>query len=185
MTTVITTAAVENGKIDKCLELLNYLYSEEGSELINWGVEGVSYTKKADGTHAWTDKVTADPDYGMADAVFKYALPTMGGWPKAMSYEAWGSMNLIVPDQIITHKNYAKGDTSLDLPGFVLNTEEQEAYNLVFTEVNTAVSEVYLSVITCAKPLEELDKLLAQVKSMGIQQAIDAYQSAYSRYLAR
>ena len=32
---------------------------------------------------------------------------------------------------------------------------------------------------------EELDKLLAQVKAMGIQQAIDAYQSAYSRYLAR
>lgn len=54
-----------------------------------------------------------------------------------------------------------------------------------FTEVNTAVSEVYLSVITGAKPLEELDKLLAQVKAMGIQQAIDAYQSAYSRYLAR
>lgn len=54
-----------------------------------------------------------------------------------------------------------------------------------FTEVNTAVSEVYLSVITGAKPLEELDKLLAQVKAMGIQQAIDAYQSANSRYLAR
>ena len=183
--TVITTAAIERGTIDKCLELINYLYSEEDSELINRGVEGVSHTKNADGTHAWTDKVTADPDYGMADAVFKYALPTMGGWPKAMSYEAWGSMNLVVPDQIITHKNYAKGDTSLDLPSFVLNTEEQEAYNLVFTEVNTAVSEVYLSVITGAKPLEELDKLLAQVKAMGIQQAIDAYQSAYSRYLAR
>ena len=33
-----------------------------------------------------------------------------------------------------------------------------------FTEVNTAVSEVYLSVITGAKPLEELDKLWEQAK---------------------
>ena len=183
--TVITTAAVENGKIDKCLELLNYLYSEEGSELINWGVEGVSYTKDADGNHVWTDKITNDPDYGMADAVFKYALPTMGGWPKAMSYEAWGSMNLVVPDQIITHKNYALADTSLDLPGFALNSEEQEAYNNVITEVNTAVSEVYLSVITGKRPVEDLDKLLSQVKAMGVDDAVAAYQSAYSRFLAR
>lgn len=183
--TVITTAAIKNGTIDKCLELLNYLYSEEGSELINWGIEGVSFTRNADGTHSWTEKVTADPDYGMADAVFKYALPTLGGWPKAMSYEAWGSMNLVVPDQILTHKNYAASDASLDLPGFALNAEETEIYQRIKTDVDTAVSEVYLSVITGKKPVEELDKLLTQVKSMGIQDAIDAYQAAYDRYLAR
>ncbi|MBQ9290067.1 MAG: extracellular solute-binding protein [Clostridia bacterium] len=183
--TVITTAAVKNGHIEKCLELLNYLYSEEGSELNNWGVEGVSYTKDADGTHHWTEAVTNDPDYGMADAVFKYALPTLGGWPKAMSYEAWGSMNLVVPDQITTHKNYALSDTSLDIPSFALNAEEQETYSRIITDVNTAVSEVYLSVITGKKDVAELDALLAQVKSMGIADAVAAYQSAYDRYMNR
>ena len=183
--TVITTAAVKNGHIEKCLELLNYLYSEEGSELNNWGVEGVSYTKDADGTHHWTEAVTNDPDYGMADAVFKYALPTLGGWPKAMSYEAWGSMNLVVPDQITTHKNYALSDTSLDIPSFALNAEEQETYSRIITDVNTAVSEVYLSVITGKKDVAELDALLAQVKSMGIGDAVAAYQSAYDRYMNR
>ena len=183
--TVITTAAVKNGHIEKCLELLNYLYSEEGSELNNWGVEGVSYTKDADGTHHWTEAVTNDPDYGMADAVFKYALPTLGGWPKAMSYEAWGSMNLVVPDQITTHKNYALSDTSLDIPSFALNAEEQETYSRIITDVNTAVSEVYLSVITGKKDVAELDALLAQVKSMGIGGAVAAYQSAYDRYMNR
>jgi len=183
--TVITTAAVKNGHIDKCLELLNYLYSEEGSELNNWGVEGVSYTKDADGTHHWTEAVTNDPDYGMGDAVFKYALPTLGGWPKAMSYESWGSMNLVVPDQIQTHKNYALSDTSLDIPSFALNAEEQETYSRIITDVNTAVSEVYLSVITGKKDVSELDTLLSQVKSMGIEDAVAAYQSAYDRYMSR
>lgn len=182
--TVITTAAVENGYIDKCLELLNYLYSEEGSELNNWGVKGVSFIRNEDGTHSWTEAVTNDPDYPMADAVFKYALPTMGGWPKAMSYEAWGSMNLVAPDQIVTHQNYAKSDTSLDLPTFALNAEETEVYNRVITDVNTAVSETYLAVVIGQKPVEELDNLLKQVDAMGIQDAIDAYQSAYERYLA-
>ena len=182
--TVITTAAVENGHIDKCLELINYLYSEEGSELINWGVENVSYTKDADGNHFWTEAVTNDPDYSMSDAVFKYALPTYGGWPKAMSYEAWGSMNLVVPDQITTHKNYAAGDAGLDKPGFTLNIDEQEATNPL-TEINTAVSEIYTQVIIGNKPVEALDDLLKQVKGMGIQDVIDAYQSAYARYQSR
>jgi putative aldouronate transport system substrate-binding protein len=182
--TVITTAAVENGHVDKCLELLNFLYSEEGSEIVNWGVEGVSYTKDADGNHIWTEAVTNDPDYPMSDAVFKYALPTLGGWPKAMSYEAWGSMNLVVPDQITTHKNYAAGDAGLDKPGFALNIEEQEATNPL-TEINTAVSEVYLSVIIGNKPIEELDNLLKQVKGMGVEDVVNAYQSAYERYLSR
>ena len=182
--TVITTAAVENGHIDKCLELLNYLYSEEGSELINWGVEGVSYTKNEDGTHVWTDKVTNDPDYPMSDAVFKYALPTLGAWPKAMSYEAWGAMNLVVPDQITTHKNYAAGSSALDKPGYSLTIEEQDA-TTPLTEINTAVSEVYVNVITGNKPVEDLDALLTQVQGMGIKQVVDAYQSGYERFMSR
>lgn len=183
--TVITTAAVKNGTVDKCLELINYLYSEEGSELINWGIEGVSYTKDADGKHHWTELVTNDPDYSLSDAVFKYALPTMGSWPKAMSYEAWGSMNLIDPDAIVLHNNYAQADTSLLLPGFSMTAEEQETYNLIMTDVNTAVSEVYLAVITGNRPVEDIQKLFDQVEGMGIQDAIKCYQDAYDRYLAK
>lgn len=183
--TVVTTAAIKNGTIEKCLELINYLYSEEGSELQNWGVEGVSFTRNADGTRAWTEKVTNDPDYKMADAVFKYALPTQGGWPKAMSYEAWGSMNLVVENQILTHLNYAKGDTGLDRPNFSLTEDEQDAYGMTFTEVNTAVVEVVGAVITGTKDASELDALLERVDKMGIQKAIDAFQSAYSRFLSR
>ena len=183
--TVITTAALEHGTVDKCLEIINYLYSPEGSDLINWGVEGLSYTVNADGTKQWTDLVTKDPNYSMSDAVFKYALPTLGAWPKAMSYEAWGSLNLIDPDAVVLHNNYAKGDPSLLIPSFSLTADEAETYNRIITDVNTAVSEVYLAVITGTRPLEDIDKLLAQVKNMGIEEAIGCYQSAYDRYLSK
>jgi putative aldouronate transport system substrate-binding protein len=183
--TVVTTGAEDRGTISKCLELINYLYSEEGSELNNWGVEGVSYTKDADGKKAWTELVTNDPDYGFGDAVFKYALPTNGGWPKQMSYEAWGSMNLVNPDAIILHQNYAKADKGLLLPTLSLSPEETEIANMIMTDVNTAVGEVYLSVIMGTKPVEDLGKLLAQVESMGVNEAIACWQAAYDRYLAK
>jgi len=184
--TVITMTAVENGKKDKCLELMNYLYSQEGSDLMCWGVEGVSYTVDENGNKQWTELVTNDPEYGMGDAVFKYALPTLGSWPHWMSYEAWGAMNLTTEDSTILHKNYAKSDTGLVLPsGIAMNAEESETYNMIMTEVNTAVGEVYHNVITGIRPVEDLDKVLEQVETMGIQDAIDAYQAAYDRYLAK
>lgn len=62
--------------------------------------------------------------------------------------------------------------------------EEQEATDPL-TEINTAVSEVYMNVIIGNKPIEALDELLQQVKNMGVQKVIDAYQSAYARYQSR
>ena len=183
--TVITTAAVENGTLDYCYQFLNFLYSKEGSDIQNWGVEGVSYTIAEDGTYQWTDLITNDPDYPPSSAVFKYALPTLGAWPKAMSYEAWGAMNLTVEDQIKSHKNYAVGTADLDKPPFTLNPAETEAAQLVSTDINTAVSETYVKVILGQQPAEALDALLAQVEGMGVQSWIDAYQSAYERYQAK
>ena len=43
-------ARMSEARIAKCLELFDYLYSDEGLELILYGVEGVHYTENADGT---------------------------------------------------------------------------------------------------------------------------------------
>jgi len=183
--TVITTAAVEDGHLDYCYYFINWLYSDEGEACINWGVKDVSYTEDENGNRQFTDLIWKDPDYSPADAVFKYALPTLGAWPKAMSYEAWGGMNLNSEDQILTHKAYAQGTADLDKPNFTLNQDEKDAYQTVITDINTAVSEAYIKVILGQQPIETLDALIQQVKGMGIDQAIGAYQSAYERYMAK
>lgn len=181
----VTTAAVDNGTIDKLLELLDFMYTEEGSELQNWGVDGVSYTIDADGKHVWTELVTNDPEYSFSDAVFKYALPTWGRWPKWMSYEAWSAMNLADSDAKRLHENYTLADTGLLLPNMLLTAEESETYTQIMTDVNTAVSEVFLSVITGTKTIDDAYALVDQVKGMGVENAIACYQSAYDRYLSK
>ena len=181
--TVITTGALKNGKVEKCLELINFLYSEEGSRLQNWGVEGISYTVQEDGSFKWTDLVEADADgYDRSEAVFKYALPTMGAWPKAMSYESWGAMNLVAPSQIIANQNYAQGDVGLDRVKFNPNEEELEVIQAVFTDITTRVGEVVWQVVTGVKPIEAIDDLLVEVEKMGIGDVVDAWNSAYTRF---
>ena len=39
------------------IKFMDYFFTEEGDELINWGIEGDTYTKDADGTKHFTDKV--------------------------------------------------------------------------------------------------------------------------------
>ena len=43
-------ANMSNARIRKCLEFYDYLLSDEGYELLQYGVEGVHYSKNADGT---------------------------------------------------------------------------------------------------------------------------------------
>ncbi len=45
----ISAKAVKEGKKDKIAELLEWMASEEGYYLLGWGVEGVNYTKDANG----------------------------------------------------------------------------------------------------------------------------------------
>ena len=91
---------------------------------------------------------------------------------------------VVVPDQVTTHKNYAQGTADLDKPGYSLTIDEQDA-TTPLTEINTAVSEVYLGVIIGNKTEADLDALLAQVKNMGIDKVVDAYQSGYERFMSR
>jgi putative aldouronate transport system substrate-binding protein len=76
--TVVTQTAVENGTIDAILKFLDYGYSDEGSELINWGEEGVSFTRTADGGYAWTDTGLRIPNSNSVISLLSMLSPQEG-----------------------------------------------------------------------------------------------------------
>ncbi len=53
-------ANMSNARIRKCLEFYDYLLSDEGYKLLQYGVEGVHYTESADGT--MTNLIEVDED---------------------------------------------------------------------------------------------------------------------------
>ncbi|MGB4368846.1 MAG: hypothetical protein WBI74_06345 [Caldicoprobacterales bacterium] len=183
--TCVTATAEENGTIEAILKLFDYMYTEEGSEIINWGVEGVSYTKDADGNRTWTEAVTNDPEFSFSDKVFEFALPTWGSWPKVMSYDAFASIELTTDESARAHENYWQADTGLLVPPLMMNQDEAEEYNQIMTDVNTAIDEVFIGVIVGTKSLDEIPALLEKVENMGIQRAIEIYQGVYDRYMAK
>ena len=66
---------------ERIIKWLDYMYSEEGAMLMNWGIENESYVIK-NGKPEYTDAVLNDPEYEPGIAQFKYAEPTWCG-PKS------------------------------------------------------------------------------------------------------
>jgi putative aldouronate transport system substrate-binding protein len=181
----LTTAAEKNGNVEIILKVIDYLYSEDGSVLNSWGVEGVSFYVDENGKKQWSEAVTNDPDFNFGDAVFKYAIPTQGGWPKLMSYEAWLSQETRDPDAAKAHEAYKKGDPTLSMPAIRLTQEESEAYNQIMVDAVTLIDENFANFITGVRPLSDIPGVLKQLEDMGVRDALTIYQGAYDRYMSK
>lgn len=180
---VITSAAVEAGKVDKILELFNYMYSEEGTTLISWGVEGVSFDYAEDGSKVWKDVVLNNEGGLSSDTVMQYCIPTRGEFPKIMDLKAWMTVDCAHPDgQRELDFNYG-ADKDLIIPNILLTGEDAETYNMIMNDVNTAIAETFLSVVIGNKDEAAIDELFKTIDGMGIQEALDIYAKVYENYL--
>jgi putative aldouronate transport system substrate-binding protein len=182
---IISQKAEKAGKVPAILRLIDYMYSAEGSELINFGVEGVSYTKDSNGNHIWTPEVTNDPQYPTSQKVLQYANPFWGSFPKIASYEAWKLNETQDPDALAAHLVYVQGDNSILMPTIRLAADQAEEYNMIMTDINTAIEEFYIAVIIGDRPTSEIPAFLTQIQGMGINRAQEIYQKAYDQFMAK
>jgi putative aldouronate transport system substrate-binding protein len=181
----ISQKAEREGKVPAILRLLDYMYSPEGSELINFGVEGISYTKDASGNHIWSSTVTNDPQFPMSQKVLQYAIPFWGAFPKVGSYEAWKLSEVHDPDSEVAHEEYARGDNGILMPSISLAANQSEEFNMIMTDINTAIDEFYTAVIIGDRPTSEIPAFLTRIRNMGITRAQEIYQNAYDAYLKK
>ena len=179
----ITSAAVKEGKVDRILELFNYMYSEEGTTLISWGVEGVSFDYDADGNKVWKEVVLNNEGGLSSDTVMQYCIPTRGEFPKIMDLEAWMTVDCSHEDgQRELEYNYS-ADKDLIIPNILLTGEDAETYTMIMNDVNTSIAETFLSVVIGNKDEAAIDELFNTIDRMGIEKAIEIYSRVYENYL--
>jgi putative aldouronate transport system substrate-binding protein len=183
--TIVTVAAEKKGKVSRILPMIDFLYTQDGYELINFGVEGVSFLRNADGTHRWTNQILNDPNYTPTIKLFEYALPFWGGWPKIMSYEAWKLNEISDPDSAAAHEIMIQGDESILVPRMQLGAQDSENMALIMTDVNTAIDEFTSQVILGDRPVSDIPAFLRQLDGMGITKGQAIYQGAYDKYLKK
>jgi putative aldouronate transport system substrate-binding protein len=155
----------------------DWWYSEEGSLLANYGVEGVSY-EYVDGVPQFTETVTEAPE-GMRDALLIYASND--------------TICCVIDDNAVA-SGYSEVDkaapeiwaTGMDdayvIPSTVtLSADENTDANAIYTDIQTLCLESIAKFINGDKSLDEYDAFVENIKSMNIQGYLDIYQAAYDR----
>lgn len=174
--------------VELAMRWCDYWYTEQGYLTGNFGVEGESFEMDPDlGKPMFTDLIINNPD-GLA---FNRALAIFtqfnGG---GMVSDAWKTdqtydIEFMTKIEDAHVDDGLKGDWSY--PGLAtLSAEEDEVYSLKMSDIETYVSENILSFILGLSDIEtQWDEYVATLESLGIQDCIDAKQSAYERYEAR
>ncbi len=166
------------------LQLIDYMFSEEGFYLINYGEEGVSYTME-NGEPQFTDLVVANPDgLDYAHAAYLFATSNRSRLPFLSDYaRCFAEYTEAQWDAVEVYSNDC--DHANDYPnGAIMNTEQTTEYNTVAADICTYISENVLQFIYGQKDLGEWDSFVDTLYDMGIETAIAAKQEAYDDYLA-
>lgn len=176
---------VNNKQPEKCIKMLDYLFTEEGSALMCWGIEGVTYEKKEDG-YAFTDLVLKSPEgKSPVEALAPYALPLWGMGGSLMRKDAFDVIAYGIKEQRQANEVWAQGDISHILPSLTYSSEEMEVITDVMTDIYSYRSEFLDKVIMGVEPITKYDEVVQNIKNMGIEKAIKINQTAYDRYMRR
>ena len=166
------------------IKYFDYFFSEEGSNLINFGIEGETYNM-TDGKPVYTDAVMKTDKTPVA-ALRGYGAQYRVGMVEEYAYEeAW--ITDIARD---ANKMYADGGwIDRQLPYFdgILGlkfTGEQEAeYKKIMNEIKPFVDESVQKWVLGSSDFEkDYDKFIATLKEKGIDRALEIVQEAYGFY---
>jgi len=155
---------------------INYLFSEEGSLLANYGVEGETFKFNDDGKPEFIIPEGTTPQ----DFMSQHIMMTE---PFIFDTER----NYVTLDEaaIEGHKMWSVPDGSYDMPPVTTTSEEETEFAQIMGDIETYVDEMTVKFIIGDEPLENYDAFIERIKSMNIDRAIEIQQGALERYNRR
>ncbi|MCK9479378.1 MAG: extracellular solute-binding protein [Firmicutes bacterium] len=173
--------------VDKLIQFVDWLYSDEGSIIVQFGAENVTYAKQ-DGRYKFLPNIIADynPD-GSTDIQKDYGikLPHIIRLSKDLEYEERDeytqNSEAILKQYIENQYNYPVNN------GIELSFTEEETATIgrLRSDINTCVNEWSIEFVTGSKSLDKYDEFLQETKARGVDELVDIYNDAYTRFTER
>jgi putative aldouronate transport system substrate-binding protein len=186
MKRIVNTISSQCKNPEVLMRWFDYLYTEEGSLLANYGIENLSYVLDSDGVPKTTELIYNNPD-GIA---LNNVLPLYAMNQYQASWYDWErELSPVVNPAVLETKELWDGnwkdEYSIPYTSLTLTSEESTEYASIMTDVNTYLEENLIKFFTNQRSMDEYESMLEQVKSMDIARATEIMQAAYDRYLTR
>lgn len=176
---VVTTAATDE-EVELYLNFQNFLFSEEGSIMCGYGVEGVTFEYNEDNIPWPTDLILNNPDGLTQQQAKNYYITGAGLTSPVKPYEkaSYAEEVSAAYDTWAANLDYAYCmPENLAVP-----TERAYEYNSMYTDISTTVSEMTLKFITGEEPLDAYDDYVEKLNTMGLDTCVEIMQEAYDNY---
>jgi len=162
------------------IKMFDYVYSEEGSLLFNFGIEGESY-EMVDEEPKYTDEIL-NSEGGTILFNRRNGLQALIGMRQMPEYEAASCINEDVKQQLF---DYVDNDYFYPYNhNFTLTEAEEEIYSVKMSAINTYVEEELLKFFIGTRPIDEFDSFVQRVNELGIDEMTTLKNQAYDRYKA-
>lgn len=182
---VSSGVAVTTGcsNLELALSLLNYMYSDEGTLLANYGVQGETFEYDDDGNPQLTDLVVKNPDYNLTVSAVVY---TKFGGPMR-SYNS-RLMKHFKPYVLEANDEWLKADEEYVFPlNASMSSSDLGEYSAIMSEVKTYCQEFTNQVIIGSIALTDdtWNSYVSTVESLNIARALELKQASYEAYIGR
>ena len=179
---VITNRVKSEEKVRAILEWFNYLFTDEGSLLMNYGIEGDTF-EYVDGEPMFTEKITAnkeEPPLNFSDAINKYCSLNF-----CFKYDWTRELQVVTDEEKSAMTDVWNCDNSYVLPTVTLTEQEGKVSDLYELNLTKFKDEFTVNYII-GKNTQSFDEFVATMKATyHMDDLVKVYQAAYERYLQR
>lgn len=166
----------ETDKADKILEIFEYVYSDEGSVLFNFGIENESFVKKGE-DYKYSDKVVEE---GTTEWVMRNGCQAYIGMRQMPEYETAQAGSDAACYQLLYYDNnnlfYPMN------PVLTMDEDSKDRYDAIMEPIISYVDEELIKFITGDRSMDEFDSFVNKINSMGIEEAEELQNDAYEKY---
>ena len=162
---------------DAIMRLFNYIYSDEGTMLVNFGIKDKHYYLDSDGIPHHNDDILNDSENSAQTILWSYGINL--DWPcKQDKNHERQFVSDIANEARELYDPYIKEA----FPKLRFTEEEQSQLDALMGDIKTYKDESMNAFITGAKNISEFDAVAGQLKKMGMDKVLDIYNKAYKRY---
>lgn len=172
-------------QIDVVAKWVDFAFSEQGSLIYSYGVEGETYNYDSDGNPVFTDLIANNPDgLGTITACNLHAIQTGIGYLYEDRFDSTYPAAALEAGQIWMET--LDLDNMMTIPAAAnLSALDAEIYAEGYSNILTYVQENIAKFITGARSLDEFDAYVADIEAMGIADCVQCWQNAVDSYLAQ
>lgn len=167
---------------EKAVELIDFLYSEEGDTLMHWGIEGKTY-EVVDGQKKLLEEVLVKDPETKLSIFTKMAIP----YQRFPKYNGEVVVHQLFPEgRLEAELVWADSDNSLVYPPTII-LSQQDATKVIQLrkEIDHYVSSMRLQYITGLEPLNNFDEFVENLSKLGLNEILEIYQRNYEIYQKR